>query len=415
MKFRKGDILVYQIIKNFLNNRNINDNTTIQYEIRIRSYCNITQKTPTELVEEATKEQNNGTIFNDSKVKKYLQDFINELNEKSKSENTIKSHLETIKALYSDNDIEIPNMENIFKKNSKNQVLEELPNKEHIRKALKYCNLRDKSIILLQFSSGMKAADIRNLTYGQFYDAIKEYLHFQVKEMFNIDKIYNQLKTREDIIGIWNITHSNHDINYLTCNSSESIKSIIDYLLERNNKKPITSFDEPLFIANGNKIEEHTFSNIYRRINQRANLGYRNEKRNFLTSNIPRKMFQRALLISDVDFLAVELMLGHKIDNIKLTYYKNNPTALKTEYIKGIKNITLEKIKKEIVTTERYDNLIKDLQEEQNKRIKLEIRLKKLEDEIQNIKNSNNTNIIRISKDIVEKEGYAALRNKNNI
>ena len=72
-------------------------------------------------------------------------------------------------------------MENIFKKNSKNQVLEELPNKEHIRKALKYCNLRDKSIILLQFSSGMKAADIRNLTYGQILRCNKRISPFSSK------------------------------------------------------------------------------------------------------------------------------------------------------------------------------------------------------------------------------------------
>lgn len=415
MKFEKEDIIDDPVMKNFLNNRNINDKTKTQYEIRIRSYCNCIEQMPTDLIDEAVKEQNNGMISNDRKVKKYLQNFIDKLNEKSKSENTIKSHLETIKSLYSDYDIEIPKMENIFKKNSKNQSLEELPNKEHIRKALKYCNLRDKSIILLQFSSGMKAADIRNLTYGQFYSAIKEYLHLQIKEIFNIDKIHNQLKTREDIIGIWNITHSNHDITYLTCNSSESNKSIIDYLLERNNKKPITSFDESLFIANGNKIEEHTFSNIYRRINQRANLGYRNEKRNFLTSNIPRQMFRRALLISDVDFLAIELMLGHKIDNIKSIYYKNNPTALKTEYIKGLKNITLEKIKKEIVTTERYDNIIRDLKEEQNNRKKIEKRIEKLEDEIQNFKQLDRSKLRRINKDIVEKEGYDAFRNKENI
>ena len=60
-------------------------------------------------------------------------------------------------------------------------MLEKLPTKDHIRKALKYCNLRDKAIILLQFSSGMSGGDVRNLTYGQFYIAIKEYITFHGK------------------------------------------------------------------------------------------------------------------------------------------------------------------------------------------------------------------------------------------
>ena len=160
-----------------------------------------------------------------------------------------------------------------FNKNVQNPI-EELPTKEHIRKALKYCNLRDKAIILLQFSSGLGAAEIRHLTYGQFFIAIKGYITFNNNEIFNIDKIYRQLKNKNNIIGIWDsIESSKTDIDYLTFNSSESIKAIIDYLLERNNKKPITSFDEPLFVANGKQIGEHTLSAIYRRINQRAGLG----------------------------------------------------------------------------------------------------------------------------------------------
>ena len=327
MKFKKEDILNDLVMKNFLDNRNIGNNSNEQYEIRIRSYCNFTEKTPTELVNESLKEQNNGVNFDDQKIKKYLKDFFDKLIENGKSENTIKAHYETIQGLYKDNNIEIPKTNNIFKKEDRKPVLEKLPTKDHLREALKYCNTRDKAIILLQFSSGMSAAMVRNLTYGQFYIAIKGYFPVKRNEIFNIDKIYNQLKNREDIIGIWDSVESISRIDYLTCNSSESNKAIFEYLVERNNKNPITSFDEPLFIANGNKIEPHTFSFIYRRINERANLGRRNEKRNFLTSNIPRNMFREALLNSGAEFRAVELMLGNKTDFRKFAYYKNNPTC----------------------------------------------------------------------------------------
>jgi len=385
MKYLNKDILDDQVFQNFLDHKNIdNNNTIIQYETRIRSYCNFTEKTASELVAEAVKEQNNGVKSSDRKVNKYLQSFIDKLTKKSKSENTIKAYYDTIKALYYDNDIELEKIEFTFNKIVQNPF-EELPTKEHIRKALKYCNLRDKAIILLQFSSGLSAAEIRHLTYGQFYMAIKGYITPNVNEVFNIDRIYSQIKNKNNIIGIWN-SHESYktDIDYLTFNSSESTKAIIDYLLERNNKKLITLFDEPLFIANGKQIGEHTLSAIYRRINQRAGLGSRNEKRNFLTSNIPRKMFRTALLKCDVEYLAIELMLGHKIDDIKLAYYRNSPGILKKEYLKGLKKITFEEV--EIVTPDKYDNIINDLKIEKEERKKNENRIKKLEEEIQNMK-----------------------------
>ena len=385
MKFQKEKILNDPVMKNFLNNRNINDDSKKQYEIRIRSYCNFTEKTPTVLVDESLKEQNNGVNVDNRKIKKYLQDFFDKLIETGKSENTVKAHYETIKGLYKDYNIEIPNEKNIFRKEDRKPVLEELPTKDHIRKALKYCNLRDKAIILLQFSSGMSAAMVRNLTYGQFYIAIKGYFPVKIDEIFNIDKIYYQLKNRDDIIGIWDSVESMSGVDYLTCNSSESNKAIFEYLIERNNKNHITSFDEPLFIANGNKIEPHTFSFIYRRINKRANLGHRNKKRNFLTSNIPRKMFREALLNNGAEFRAVELMLGHKIDFRKFAYYKNNLTHLKKEYLKSIKNITLQDMKVEMGTMNKYDKILRDLNEEKEKRKEIENRIEKLEEQIQHI------------------------------
>ncbi len=96
-------------------------------------------------------------------------------------------------------------------------------------------------------------------------------------------------------------------------------------------------------------------------------------------------MFRTALLESDVEYLAIELMLGHKIDDIKLAYYRNSPGILKKEYLKGLKKITFEEV--EIVTPDKYDNIINELKSEKKERMKNENRIKKLEEEIQNMKN----------------------------
>ena len=82
-------------------------------------------------------------------------------------------------------------------------------------------------------------------------------------------------------------------------------------------------------------------------------------------------------------------MLGHKIDDIRTIYYYNNTDTLKKEYLKGLKNFTLEEVK--IVTTEQNDNLIQDLKEEKET-IKLENRIEKLEKQIQTLKNVEQSN-----------------------
>ncbi len=50
-------------------------------------------------------------------------------------------------------------------------------------------------------------------------------------------------------------------------------------------------------------------------------------------------MFSKSLLRSDVEYITMEYMLGRKIDYIKSSYYKNNPTDLRQKYFKGLKNI----------------------------------------------------------------------------
>ena len=115
-------------------------------------------------------------------------------------------------------------------------------------------------------------------------------------------------------------------------------------------------------------------------------------------------MFHEAFLNSGADYLAVGLMMGYKKDNTKLNFYKNNPNALKMEYLKGIKNITLEEVKIEIVTTERYDDIIQDIKREKEIRKEMEYRIKKLEAHIQP------SELIKVSKDEYEKEGQKAFR-----
>lgn len=366
MEFNKEDILNDPVFKDFIRSRGVKERTKRLYESRIRHYCNFTGKNPSELIDEAEKEQDTGLKRRRRKVKTYLLDFIDYQKEKGRGHITIKSYIETIKGFYYDNDIDIPKIRNSFK-DTNNPTLEKLPTREQYITAIKYCTtLRDKAILLLQLSSGMGAAEVRSLNYNHLYNSIKEYTDLHESEIFNISKINHQIKDIDDLIGTWKVVRIKTGMPYITFSSPEATHAVIDYLVERTNKKPITSLDDPLFIANGKRIEEHAFSFIYRRVNQRAGFGNRNKNRNFLTSHIPRKMFATSMYESDVEFIAVEWMLGHKIDTTRAAYYKNNVEKLKEHYLEGLEGLTLEKVKVQKVTTPEYDDLLKKLDEKEN-------------------------------------------------
>lgn len=382
MEFNKEDIINDSVFKDFIRSRGIKEQTIRLYESRIRHYCNFTGKSPSELIEEAEEEQDAGIKRRRRKVKIYLLDFIDYQKEKGRGKTTIKSYIETIKGFYYDNDIDIPKIRNSFK-DTNNPTLEKLPTKEEYITAIKHCvTLRDKAILLLQLSSGMGAAEVRNLKYYHFYNALKEYINLHESDIFDISKIKHQTKEISDLVGIWQVVRYKTGMPYITFSSPEATHAIIDYLIERNIQKSIVSLEEPLFIANGKQISEHAFSFIYRRINQRANFGNRNKNRDFLTSHIPRKMFATTMYESDVEFMAVEWMLGHKIDDTRAAYYKNNVENLKKQYLEGLEGLTLEKIKVKKVTTPEYDILLKELNELRERDENYEKELERKEDMI---------------------------------
>ena len=115
---------------------------------------------------------------------------------------------------------------------------------------IKYCNMMEKAVIQLIFSSGMSAANIIKLNYGDFLVSSRGFDRYVSKPSTSeYDKCH-------DYIGVWCLERVKTGNKYITLSSTETKKSLINYLLDRCRNEGFISADQPLFVnENGNRID----------------------------------------------------------------------------------------------------------------------------------------------------------------
>jgi integrase len=376
MPFELDDIKNDRCFKDFTRSRNIKDRTKAIYATRIKAYSNFTEKTPTDMIKEAEKEEEAGIKLRNRKINDYFYDFRDKLEADCKSPGTINGYFDTVKAFYRHYDIQRPKIRITL--NGENWSMEEIPNIDHVREAVKVSNLRDKAIILLMLSSGMGSGEIRHLKYEDFINSVAEHLTLFDKEQLNIQKIVFELRKLDNTIGTWKIHKYKTGMPYITFNSPESTLAIVDYLIDRESRnKGVKNLEDPLFVSSHRtQISDQGLVFIFRRINERAGFGEsKQRKRRFFTSHTLRKLFTTTLYKKGLDQLAVDWMLGHKINPVTEVYFKNDPKALKTKYMEAVEKLTLEKVKVKKVTTNEYDQILRDSKNKDDKIASLEKRM----------------------------------------
>ena len=208
----------------------------------------------------------------------------------------------------------------------------------------------------------MGSGEIRNLTFGDFLNAIDEFLEY---ENMDVVKIAEMLDKKENIIGSWNVHRQKQGNSYYTFSSPESIKAITDYLIERQKRDGIIkSKDDPLFENFGKKIEEHSFAKNFMRINDDAGFGLSGRQR-FFKSHALRKYFASILHKNGLSQIDIDWFLGHEISGVNRSYIKSDPSNLKEEYLKVVEDLSMEKVKVQMVTTEGYDELLNGLKQKE--------------------------------------------------
>ena len=341
-------------IKEFLLNRDLQPSTIRSYLFTIDAYCEHINLKPYEFIEEAEKEEYERIMMRKRALKRYLLSFKQYLSdEKGYSPQNINKTMTIIRSFYHEFQIELPHII-IRKKPNERQTISDIPTLDHIREIVKICNRKYTAIFTLMLSSGMGAGEVLSLKYGDFLNSINEYLEIPINKMVDVevlkDKLSEMIMQDVLIVGTWNVRRKKTNMDYVTFSSPESIKYILEYLIQ----SPPENLESPLFRIARNKNTGLTYGSLNMkcsRINDELNLG-RFGRQRFFHSHVLRKIFASTLYKQKFQKLTVDWFLGHRIDPITESYFKSDLNSLKIEYQKCIPSLSLEDTEVRVLETE---------------------------------------------------------------
>lgn len=340
---------------NYLEEKLLKPSTIENYSYHMLRYCNSTGMTPTQLLEEAEYEEEERIPLRKTKLKEHLKNFELFLSAKDYSKKHQESGMGAIRNFYSWHDIRLPRPRpNRAKKT--HETIEDIPNKEDIKKALSQCNLKYKAIILLMVSSGMGSAEVRSLKVQDFLDSLSEYFRRPLKLPLYIAQISRELENKL-VIPTFKIKRIKTSMPYTTFASPESVNAIFEFL-DVYPPENSDNFLFPVTIRNKNKsIGTNSFTTYFRRLNNACGFGQINRTTKF-HSHALRKYFASTLINKDIKQWSIDAMLGHSIKNRTTdAYFKPDPSHIKNDYLKIVKDLSIEEIEIKTIESPEYQEL----------------------------------------------------------
>ncbi|MBP2045854.1 tyrosine-type recombinase/integrase [Methanobacterium aggregans] len=341
-----------EIFKEFCFDRGIRKATISGYKDALQKYSNFTGKTLEELIIEAENDEENGLRLKRRKINKYLRNFELYLRELDFLESTVEQRLLLVKSFYRHNEIELPrNKKTGVRKARKQETIEDLPKMEEIRRFMEHCNSVYKAMIVMGISSGMGSSEVTSLTFRHLYKAteLKTYPE-------TIKQLIEQLNAKGDFIPTWKIIRIKKNHEYTTFSSPESVKRIIIYLEELNNKYPDykPELEDKLFrgLRTNKPLTANDFSGMFVYVNKAYSFRKTDDDRNLIKTHSLRKFFASTLERNKVPHLTTRRLLGHSIDSTTSAYFKVDLNSLKEDYLKVVNELMT--IEQKVVVINRY-------------------------------------------------------------
>ena len=303
--------------------------TQSTYESKVtilNSYTNVQGLNFSDLIEEAEQEEETIQRLKKRTIKHRITQYQLYLVKQGKQQSTINQYIATIKQLYKYFDIEIPEISSLAIKNK--ETYDDLITHEEITNAINNTSIRNKAIITLLASSGLRKSDLHKLTIQDFHEATKEYHNANT-----VSELIQHLKNQKNIVPTWNIISKKNGINYITFSTPESVTFILQYLTERLFKQELTLEDQ-LF-----DVSIQAITVMFTKLNDRLGYGWKGTRRKFHAHSL-RKFFGTTLSNDDLDFLSCEFMLGHTLPSVQGSYYFGNPDKLKNKYMRHMDKLT---------------------------------------------------------------------------
>jgi len=413
---------------NFLQSQQIAESTKKQYKKILTKFTKATNNTLEHIITDCKNQQNkiiettnhirtdeSGkeivektiTKFNvnnpESKIKMYLNTYINYCKNKNNSNKTINQNLAYLKVFLKYYEITLPKIKSL-EDDSQNWYLLE---KEDFKFVMADSTLTHASLIKLLQSTGMRIGDATKLTIGDFMEATSEYHNYSDVNEF-IDN------APSDMIGTWYFNPSKtqrFNIACLTFNDPETSNLIlqnlrrikneyIPYIKEKHDIVLTISKNDALFgseksnykghllpvsVANkfwfkNKKLREWRISKIDEAITK-GELSI--EDRDKEISKIPkfhahacRKYFETIIAKNCGNLRICTLLEGHSSPvSTDSSYIKHDVSDVKEVYMSALEDLSLENTHAKVYTSDARREMESKINDLENKNQELESKL----------------------------------------
>ncbi|WP_409200046.1 hypothetical protein [Methanobrevibacter sp. DSM 116169] len=271
MKYSETDVKLMQLIQR----RKLGISSTRKYNVVFREIYKLIGKTPSQLIDEAKKEEqpflNDEGIpqildLSERKINSYQLLYSNFLESRSIAETTKKHKMLMFRALFKEYDINVPRMVQ-YNTLIKRTRINDIPSWNDVKRSLDYCKTnRDKALVCLLTTSGMRGGDVVKLTIQDFLEATSVYGH-----NMDLDELLS--KNPKEIIPCYDFIpeKTKKDGNLcITFNTGECSYFIFKHIKARMEEGYSVELEAPLFRGSG-RISEFITVDWLRRILQNLN------------------------------------------------------------------------------------------------------------------------------------------------
>lgn len=333
-----------KMINQFYKERNIKPSTQKGYNRVVDLYTQYHQKKLNELLEEAITQENTIPNKKERAIKQRLLQFRTHLLNTTKyTRKTIILYMKKINTIYNHFDIETPKLPAIGIKDEYETSYFDLPNKEHIKMALRVADPQIQAVILFISSSGTGLSEVANLTIRDFLQATGEYHNTPQITQQNIHEIIEKLYSYpHQIVPTFYIQRQKTGKYYYTFCNNEATRKILQLL----HKKDDITLNDKLFDLSRRQIQDRI-----RVINDKLEFGFKGKYR-FFRPHTLRKYHASNIGLSEEH---IDMIQGRSKDEVHETYIKANPIELKKIYMNVMDNININIQNDDIINHQEFN------------------------------------------------------------
>ncbi len=346
-------ILESESYNDFLSIKTLAENTQQRYLSDLTDYCHFNDMGIDELIAEADDEEVKQVRKNKRTIKTRLIDFRRYLREKGYSEKQIQTRFRNVKGFYRRLGFEIPFIPADTKQYDRQLRYDEIPTKEHIKRALEgTSNIRNKAIFLFMATSGCASAETRTFTVREWMLGTKDFHG----ETTDIQRALDKMDGEMEFIPAFPIVREKKHLDFYALITPEANQYIINWLKTREN----LTLDDYVF-----DISEDGLIYAFASINDKFNWGkVKDGRHRFFSSHQMRRFHFNVFGIENRDFAnAIE---GRKFSATEESYWKRDPEKLKKQYRKEefLNSLTIyQKYQVKDISSKEYDEMQQKLQE----------------------------------------------------